>query len=54
VKRVECAVPVEKTKMVEQFHKLAAVNVKNHLKQVLGKFQPFKGVNMSSFLPETG
>lgn len=47
-------VPVEKRKIVEQLYKWGAVNVETHLKQVWGKFQPFKGVNMPSFLPETG
>ncbi|OGW74453.1 MAG: hypothetical protein A2484_07685 [Nitrospirae bacterium RIFOXYC2_FULL_44_7] len=47
-------VPVEKRKMVEQLYKWGAVNVETHLKQVRGEFQPFKGVNMPSFLPETG
>ncbi|MBI5204020.1 MAG: GNAT family N-acetyltransferase [Nitrospirae bacterium] len=47
-------VPVEKRKMVEQLYKWGAVNVETHLKQVWGEFQPFKGVNMPSFLPETG
>ncbi|TAL24786.1 MAG: GNAT family N-acetyltransferase [Nitrospirae bacterium] len=47
-------VPVEKRKIVEQLYKWGAVNVETHLKQVWGEFQPFKGVNMPSFLPETG
>ena len=47
-------VPMEKRKMVEQAYKWKAVNVETHLKQVWGEFHPFKGVNMPSFLPETG
>lgn len=47
-------VPVEKRKIVEQLYKWGAVNVETHLKQVWGEFQPFKGVSMPSFLPETG
>ena len=47
-------VPVEKRKIVEQLYGWGAVNVETHLKQVWGEFQPFKGVNMPSFLPETG
>ncbi len=47
-------IPMEKRKMVEQAYKWGAVNVETHLKQVWGEFQPFKGINMPSFLPETG
>ena len=46
-------IPMEKRKMVEQAYQWGAVNVETHLKQVWGEFQPFKGVNMPSFLPET-
>ena len=47
-------VSVEKRKLVEQLYRWGARNVETHLKQVWGEFQPFKGVNMPSFLPETG
>jgi GNAT superfamily N-acetyltransferase len=47
-------VPMEKRKMVETFYRWGAVNVETHLKQVWGEFQPFRGVNMPGFLPETG
>jgi GNAT superfamily N-acetyltransferase len=47
-------IPMEKRRMVEQAYKWGAINVETHLKQVWGEFQPFKGVNMPSFLPETG
>jgi len=47
-------VPMKKREMVEQLYKWGAVNVETHLKQVWGEFQDFKGVNMPSFLPETG
>jgi GNAT superfamily N-acetyltransferase len=47
-------VPMEKRKMVEQLYAWGARNVETHLKQVWGEFQSFKGVNMPSFLPETG
>jgi hypothetical protein len=40
--------------MVEELYKWGGVNVETHLKQVWGEFQDFKGVNMPSFLPETG
>jgi GNAT superfamily N-acetyltransferase len=47
-------VPMEKRRMVEQAYGWGAVNVETHLAQVWGEFQPFKGVSMPSFLPETG
>lgn len=47
-------VPMEKRKIVERMYRWGAVNVETHLKQVWGEFQDFKGVNMPSFLPETG
>jgi len=47
-------VPMEKRKIIEQLYEWGAVNVETHLKQVWGEFNPFKGVNMPSFLPETG
>jgi hypothetical protein len=31
-----------------------AHNVETHLVQVRGQFQPFNGVSLPSFLPETG
>lgn len=47
-------IPMQKRKMVEQAYKWGARNVETHLKQVWGEFQDFKGINMPSFLPETG
>jgi GNAT superfamily N-acetyltransferase len=47
-------IPMEKRRMVEQAYKWGAINVETHLKQVWGEFQPFRGLNMPSFLPETG
>jgi predicted GNAT family acetyltransferase len=47
-------VPVEKRQIVEQFYDWNARNVEIHLKQVWGEFQPFNGVSMPGFLPETG
>ena len=47
-------VPMEKIKIIEQLYAWGGVNVETHLKQVWGEFQTFKGVNMPSFLPETG
>lgn len=47
-------VPMETRKIVEQMYAWGAVNVEIHLKQVWGEFQEIKGVNLPSFLPETG
>lgn len=47
-------VPMERRKMVERFYDWGAVNVETHLTQVWGAFQPYRGVNMPGFLPETG
>lgn len=47
-------VPMEKRKIIEQLYAWGGINVETHLKQVWGEFQTFKGVNMPSFLPETG
>jgi hypothetical protein len=47
-------VPMDKTRMIEQLYGWGAVNIETHLKQIWGEFKPFSGVNMPSFLPETG
>jgi GNAT superfamily N-acetyltransferase len=47
-------VPMDKRKMVEQLYAWGAVNVETHLAQIWGEFQPFRGVCMPSFLPESG
>jgi predicted N-acetyltransferase YhbS len=47
-------IPMDKRRMVEQLYAWKAVNVETHLKNVWGDFPGFKGVNMPSFLPETG
>ncbi|UCD29598.1 MAG: GNAT family N-acetyltransferase, partial [Planctomycetota bacterium] len=47
-------VPMEQRKMVEQLYGWGALNVETHLKQVWGEFQECKGIEMPSFLPETG
>ena len=52
--KVLLVVPVDKRQMVEQLYEWGARNVETHLKQVWGEFQPFRGVSMPSFLPETG
>jgi len=47
-------VPMEKEKLVRQMYDWGARNCEMHFCQVRGEFQPFRGVNMPSFLPETG
>ena len=46
--------PVEKEKLVRQAYEWGARNCELHFCQVRGEFQPFQGVNMPTFLPETG
>ena len=47
-------VPMEKTALVRQVYDWGGRNCEMHFCQVRGEFQPFNGVNMPCFLPETG
>jgi GNAT superfamily N-acetyltransferase len=47
-------VPMEKRHVVETLYRWGAINTDTHLLQVRGQFQPIAGVNLPSFLPETG
>lgn len=47
-------IPVEKRELVDTLYAWGARNVETHLVQVRGQFQPFNGVSLPSFLPETG
>jgi hypothetical protein len=47
-------VPMDKRQIVETLYRWRAVNVETHLLQVRGQFQPIAGVNLPTFLPETG
>lgn len=47
-------IPMDKRELVETLYDWGARNVETHLFQVRGKFQPFNGVSLPSFLPETG
>jgi GNAT superfamily N-acetyltransferase len=47
-------VPVVERDMVEEFYRWGGVNVEIHLQQIWGEFRPVRGVNMPSFLPESG
>ena len=46
-------VPMEKTALVRQLYDWGARNCEMHFCQVRGEFQPFNGVNLPAFLPET-
>jgi GNAT superfamily N-acetyltransferase len=47
-------VPVECAQLVRQMYSWGARNCELHFCQVRGAFQPFQGINMPTFLPETG
>jgi GNAT superfamily N-acetyltransferase len=46
-------VPMDKTTIVRRMYDWGAKNCEMHFCQVRGDFQPFRGVSMPSFLPET-
>ncbi|HEU0138717.1 MAG TPA: GNAT family N-acetyltransferase [Bryobacteraceae bacterium] len=46
--------PVEKAALVRLAYDWGARNCELHLCQVRGEFQPFRGISMPSFLPESG
>jgi hypothetical protein len=45
---------MDKRQLVETLYRWGGINVETHLLQVRGTFQPSAGVNLPSFLPETG
>jgi hypothetical protein len=47
-------VPVECDRIVHTMYDWGAKNCEIHFCQVIGEFQPFRGVNMPTFLPESG
>lgn len=47
-------VPVEKEKLVRQIYDWGGRNCELHFGQVRGEFQPYRGVNLPTFLPESG
>jgi GNAT superfamily N-acetyltransferase len=51
---VVAVVPVECDALVRSLYGWGARNCELHLGQVLGPFQPFRGVSMPTYLPETG
>jgi hypothetical protein len=47
-------VPVDRPALVGQMYEWGARNCELHFCQVRGEFQPFRGISMPTFLPETG
>ena len=47
-------VPVECDRLVQQAYCWGARNCELHVAQVRGEFQPFQGISMPTFMPETG
>lgn len=47
-------IPMQKRHLVETFYSWGARNVETHLFQVRGDYKPYAGVNIPSYLPETG
>ncbi|WP_166824636.1 GNAT family N-acetyltransferase [Thalassoroseus pseudoceratinae] len=48
-----CVIPMDQQVLVRQMYGWGAKNCEMHFCQVLGEFQPFRGVNIPAFLPET-
>ena len=47
-------VPVDRPELVRRMYEWGAKNVEIHFCQVRGHFEPFDGVVMPTFMPETG
>lgn len=47
-------VPTDKPELVRRMYDAGARNCELHMCQVLGEFQPFRGISIPSLLPETG
>lgn len=47
-------IPTQSEKLVRKMYDLGARNCEMHFTQVRGEFQPFKGISLPTFLPETG
>lgn len=45
---------MESAGLVRKLYELGARNSELHFCQVRGEFQPFRGLSLPSFLPETG
>lgn len=46
-------IPVDRPKLARQMYEWGARNCEIHFCQVRGEFQPFRGIHMPTFLPET-
>jgi hypothetical protein len=46
-------VPVDRERIVRQLYEWGARNCEIHFCQVRGRFQPFQGINMPTFILET-
>lgn len=49
-----CLIPMQCENLVKKMYDWGARNCEMHLCQVYGKFQPFDGISIPTFLPETG
>lgn len=49
-----CVVPTDALRLVAYLYKAGGKNVETHLLQVHGQYQEIRGINIPSFLPETG
>ena len=47
-------VPTDRPKLVHEIYSWGGRNTELSLCQVRGEFQPFRGISMPAFLPETG
>jgi GNAT superfamily N-acetyltransferase len=47
-------IPMDRPRLVRQLYDWGARNCELHFCQVRGQFQPFQGISMPTFLPETG
>jgi len=48
-----CVIPVEKDKLVRRMYGWGSRNCELHFCQVRGEYQPYRGVNLPTFLPES-
>ena len=47
-------IPVDAENLVQRLYSIGARNCELHFAQVLGDYQPYDGINMPTFMPETG
>ena len=51
---VLCLVPVDRAELVRELYAWGGRNNELHVHQIRGEHQPFRGVNVPTFMPETG